>query len=71
MLNFDWLSGISQENAKNIFLVLFVLIAVLVLLIPTDYAYEGVEKSDRHWWNNLKLWSIVVLTILFLIYYAF
>lgn len=71
MLNFDWLSGVSQESAKNIFLVLFVLIGILVLLIPNDYAYEGVKKSDRHWYNNLKLWSIGSLTILFFIYYIF
>lgn len=71
MLNFDWLSGVSQENAKNIFLILFVIIGFLVLLIPNDYAYEGVKKSDRHWYNNLKLWSIGSLAILFVIYYIF
>ncbi len=71
MLNFDWLSGISQEMAKNIFLLLFVSIAVLVLLIPNEYAYEGVKKEDRHWWNNLKLWSVFVMSILFFIYYIF
>lgn len=71
MLNFDWLSGVSQENAKNIFLVLFIIIGVLVLLIPNDYAYEGVKKSDRHWYNNLKLWSLGSLSILFIIYYIF
>lgn len=71
MLNFDWLSGISQETAKNIFLGFFVLIGILVLLVPTDYAYEGIKKEDRHWWNNLKLWSILSLSLLFLIYYLF
>ena len=71
MLNFDWLSGVSQENAKNIFLVLFVIIGFLVILIPNDYAYEGVKKSDRHWYNNLKLWSLGSLAILFVIYYIF
>ena len=71
MLNFDWLSGISQETAKIIFLVLFVIIGMLVLLIPNEYAYEGIKKSDRHWWNNLKLWSLASLSILFFIYYIF
>jgi len=71
MLNFDWLSGISQEMARNIFLGLYVLIGGLVLMIPTDYTYEGVKKEDRHWWNNLKLWAIIVLAILFYIYYIF
>ena len=71
MLNFDWASGISQETAKMIFFILFALIGVLVLLIPNEYAYEGVDKKDRHWYNNLKLWSIGVLTILFLIYFLF
>ena len=71
MLNFDWLAGVSQESAKIVFLALFVLIGLLVMLIPTEYAYEGIKKEDRHWWNNLKLWAIGVLTILFLIYYFF
>lgn len=71
MLNFDWLSDISPETAKIIFFVLFGLIGVLVLLIPNDYIYEGVKNEDRHWWNNLKLWSIGVLSILTFIYYIF
>ena len=71
MLNFDWLAGVSPENAKNIFLVLFVIIGILVMMIPTDYAYEGVKKSDRHWYNNLKYWGIGSLSILFIIYYIF
>lgn len=71
MLNFDWLSGISQETAKNIFLALFLFIMVLILIIPNEYAYEGIKKEDRFWWNNLKLWSIFVMSILFFIYYIF
>ena len=71
MLNFDWASGISQETAKMIFFILFALIGVLVLLIPNEYAYEGVDKKDRHWYNNLKLWSIGVLALLSLIYFLF
>ncbi|NNG09525.1 MAG: hypothetical protein HKM92_05110 [Arenibacter sp.] len=71
MFNFDWLSGVSQETAKMIFLGLYALIGFLVLLIPTEYVYEGIAKEDRHWWNNLKLWSIAVLTILGSIYYNF
>ena len=71
MLNFDWASGISQESAKLIFYVLFILIGILVLLIPKDYVYEGVEEEDRHWWMNLKLWAITVLAFLFLTYLIF
>ena len=71
MLNFDWASGISQESAKLVFYVLFILIGILVLLIPNDYVYEGVEEEDRHWWMNLKLWAITVLAFLFLTYLIF
>ncbi|MBE9541490.1 MAG: hypothetical protein IMF01_04155 [Proteobacteria bacterium] len=71
MLNFDWLAGISLESAKMIFLVLFVLIGVLILFIPNDYIFQGVEKKNRRWWNNLKLWAIGVLALLFLTYYIF
>lgn len=71
MLNFDWLAWVTPGMAKNIFLGFFVLIGILVLLIPNDYAYEGVKEEDRHWWNNLKLWSILSLSLLFFIYYIF
>ena len=71
MLNFDWLAGISQENAKMIFLVMFVLIGVLIQFIPNDYIFQGLEKNKRRWWNNLKFWAIGVLGLLFLTYYIF
>jgi len=71
MLNFDWLLGVSMESAKLIFLILFVVIGILVLLIPNDRVFEGVEKEDRRWWNNLKLWSLTILAVLFMTYYAF
>jgi len=71
MLNFDWLSGVSQETAKMIFFGLYILIGILVLMLPNDYVYEGIKKEDRHWWNNLKLWSLAVLSILATVYYQF
>ena len=71
MFNFDWLSGVSQETAKMIFLSLYGAIGILVLLLPTEYVYEGIAKEDRRWWNNLKLWSLSVLAILASIYYHF
>ncbi|MDN3596908.1 hypothetical protein [Zunongwangia endophytica] len=71
MLNFDWLSGVSQETAKIIFLAFYAVIGFLVLLLPKEYVYQGIPEEDRHWWNNLKLWSIVVLLILASIYSNF
>lgn len=71
MFNFDWLSGISQETAKIIFLCLYAVIGLLLLLLPNEYIYQGVAKENRHWWNNLKLWSIAVLSILAAIYTHF
>ena len=69
VLNFEWLSGMSIGAAKNVFLVLFVLIGILVLLIPNDYIYQGVEK--RRWWLNLKLWALADLALIFFTYYIF
>jgi hypothetical protein len=71
MLNFNWLSGVTPEQAKWIFLGLFILIGLLVLLIPRDYIFEGVPKEERYWYMNLKLWAWVVLGILFYTYYIF
>ena len=71
MLNFEWLSGVSQENAKLIFFSLYFLIGALVLMLPNDYVYEGIKNEDRYWWNNLKLWSVAVLSILATVYYQF
>lgn len=46
MLNFDWLSGISQETAKMIFMALYGIIGILVLMVPNDYMYAGLEKEE-------------------------
>ena len=69
VLNFEWLSGVSIGAAKNVFLVLFVLIGILVLFIPNDYIYQGVKK--RRWWLNLRLWALADLAFIFLTYYIF
>ncbi len=69
ILNFEWLAGVSIGAAKNIFLVLFVLIGILVLLIPNDYIFQGVKK--RKWWLNLKLWALGDLAFIFITYYIF
>ncbi len=69
VLNFDWLAGVSIGAAKYVFLVLFVLIAILVLFVPNDYVYKGVEK--RRWWLNLKVWALVDLAFIFITYYIF
>lgn len=71
MLNFDWLSGISQETAKMIFFSLYLIIGGLVLLIPNDYIFEGIKKENRFWYMNLKIWALTVLGILATIYYIF
>lgn len=69
VLNFDWLTGIGDNAAKSVFLVLFVLIAVLVWMLPTDYIYEGLEHP--RWWHNLKLWATGVLAVIFVTYWIF
>ena len=69
MLNFDWLSGVSIETAKWIFLLLFVAIGVVVCLIPSDYVFEGVK--ERRWWRDLRLWAIATLASIFATYYIF
>ena len=69
ILNFEWLTGVSIGAAKNVFLVLFILIGILVLLIPNDYVYKGIDK--RRWWLNLKLWALVDLAFIFVTYYVF
>ena len=69
ILNFEWLAGVSTGAAKNIFLVLFILIGILVLLIPNDYIFQGAKK--RKWWFNLKLWALADLAFIFITYYIF
>ena len=69
VLNFEWLSGLSIGTAKNVFLVLFVVIGIMVLLIPNDYVYQGVKQ--RRWWLNLKLWALADLALIFFTYYIF
>jgi len=69
MLDFSWLSSVSPEDAKLVFLGLFILIGLLIIRIPADYVWRGVER--RCWWMNLKLWSILVLGTIFTTYLIF
>jgi hypothetical protein len=69
VLNFDWLADLSVGAAKNVFLGLFIFIGILILLIPNDYIFKGVEK--RKWWLNLKLWALGDLALIFITYYIF
>ena len=69
LLNFEWLTDVGMGASKNVFLILFVAIGILVLMLPKDYIYEGVEK--RRWWHNLKLWAIGDLAFIFITYYIF
>jgi hypothetical protein len=69
MLNFDWLRNVSPAAAKAVFLGLFLVSGLLVMMIPKEYIYEGVECP--RWWHNLKLWALGVLTIIFTIYCIF
>lgn len=71
MLNFDWLAGFPTSMAKYIFLGIFILIGVLVLFIPNKYIFEGLKQEEIHWWKNLKIWAILVLTFTFYIYSIF
>ena len=69
MLNFNWLADIPIDSAKWIFLVLFILIGVMVLFIPTKFIYEGLENI--RWYHNLKIWAIGLLGFIFVVYYIF
>jgi hypothetical protein len=69
ILNFDWLAWLSEDMAKGVFLVLFVIIGILVWMLPKDYIYEGVENP--RWWHNLKLWATGVLAMIFVTYLLF
>ena len=71
MLNFDWLQGVSQENAKSIFYLFFLLIAILVLLVSNAYIFQGLPTEEIKWWKNLKLWALIVLGSLAYVYYRF
>jgi hypothetical protein len=69
LLNFEWLNHVGMTSAKSVFLALFVITGILILLIPSEYIYEGVE--DRRWYHNLKLWALGDLVVIFVTYYIF
>ena len=69
MLNFDWLADVSVETAKFIFLGMFALLGIMILIIPKEFIYKGIEKIE--WWHNLKIWSLALLSLIAYTYYIF
>ena len=69
MLDFSWLSSVSSETAKLVFLVLFVLIGILVIRLPEEYIWKGAPR--KIWWMNLKIWALFVLGTIFTTYVIF
>ena len=69
MLNFDWLADISMASAKWVFLGLFILIGIIILFIPNKFIYQGLKEIQ--WYHNLKIWSIGLLSFIFVVYYFF
>lgn len=69
MLNFDWLNGVPASTAKWIFYILFIGIGILVLLVPNDSIYEGVENPK--WYHNIKIWAIGDLLFILIVYAIF
>jgi hypothetical protein len=69
MLNFNWLSGVSAETAKWIFLSLYFLIGIAVMFIPNKFLYEGL--TEIRWYHNLKMWTAGLLSFIFVVYYIF
>lgn len=68
-MNFEWANRVSSDTSKAVFLVLFIVIALLVQMVPKAYIYQGVEHP--RWWHNLKLWAWGVLSFIFAVYWVF
>lgn len=69
MLNFNWLNWVTAAQAKWVFYGLFIFIAILVLLAPKDLIYEGIENPK--WYHNLRIWAILDLVFIFIVYAIF
>ncbi|MBD3377556.1 hypothetical protein GF406_21185 [candidate division KSB1 bacterium] len=63
MLNFDWISHLSQGWARFMVIIPFLIAWIFAMLLPKDYIYLGAD--DQKPWRNLKLWvtGIVFLQI--------
>ena len=69
MLNFNFFADVSAETAKWVFLSLYILIGVAVMFIPNKFLYEGLTKI--RWYHNLKIWTVGLLSFIFVVYYMF
>jgi len=69
MLNFNWLIGVPVAAAKWVFYILFVVIGVLVLFVPNESIYEGIENP--RWYHNIKIWAIGDLIFILAVYALF
>lgn len=69
MLNFDWLVGVPLSWARDLILIIYVVILIAVWLLKRDYIFQG--APNQKWWRNLKLWATLAIASQLFVYAYF
>ena len=69
MLNFNFLSDLSEGWARFLVIMAFIIPMVGAFLMPKKYIYMG--ATDNKPWRNLKVWVFVIVAIQVAIYLYF
>ena len=62
----DFLGGLSPEVGRWCAAALLASAGVWVLFLKRDYIFLG--APDRHWWRDLRIWTLVALAPYICIY---
>ena len=69
MLNFNWLSDLSEAWGRFLVIMAFIVPLIFAITLPKKYIYQGAQNYKL--WRNLKFWVFIIVAIQVAIYIYF
>lgn len=69
MFNFNWIADLSENWARFLVIMAFILPMIFAMTLSKKYIYQG--APDQKSWRNLKIWVFVIVAVQVAIYIYF
>ena len=66
MLNFNWISDLSEGWARFLVIMAFIIPLIFAFMMKKKYIYRG--APDKQSWRNLKFWVLIIVAVQVAIY---